>query len=66
MTFVETLEPRALWRHFDRILEIPRGSKQEDRIREYVIQVAEQHGLDTASMPRATSSCGSRPPRRPR
>jgi dipeptidase D len=46
MTFVKTLEPRALWRHFDRILEIPRGSKQEDRIRDHVIQVAEQNGLD--------------------
>ncbi len=46
MTFVETLEPRSLWSHFDRILEIPRASKKEDRIRNYVIQVAERHGLE--------------------
>lgn len=46
MTFVRDLEPRALWSHFDRILEIPRGSKEEDAIREYVIGVAERNGLD--------------------
>jgi dipeptidase D len=45
MTFVETLEPPALWRHFDRILAIPRGSTQEDRIRAYVIEVAERNRL---------------------
>jgi dipeptidase D len=45
MTFVETLEPRAVWRHFDRILQIPRGSKHEDRIRDYVLSVADQHDL---------------------
>jgi dipeptidase D len=45
MTFVETLEPRAVWRHFDRILEIPRGSKEEARIRDYVLGVADQHDL---------------------
>jgi len=33
MTFVSELEPRSLWRHFDQILTIPRGSKEEDRIR---------------------------------
>jgi dipeptidase D len=45
MTFVSDLEPRALWAHFDRILTIPRGSKEEERIREYVIAVAASHGL---------------------
>ena len=50
MTFIRELQPAALWRHFDRILEIPRGSGEEDRIREYVVEVAErnclQHRLD--------------------
>jgi dipeptidase D len=46
MTFVESLEPRALWRHFDRILEIPRGSRQEEKIRAYVIEVAERNHLE--------------------
>jgi dipeptidase D len=51
MTFVETLEPRALWRHFDRILEIPRGSKQEGPMRDYVLAVADLHGLDHTTDP---------------
>ncbi|MFW6206094.1 MAG: aminoacyl-histidine dipeptidase [Gemmatimonadota bacterium] len=46
MSFVKDLEPRALWRHFDRILEIPRGSKEEDRMRDYVLEVADRHGLE--------------------
>jgi dipeptidase D len=46
MTFVAEFEPRALWAHFDKILTIPRGSKEEDRIREYVVQVAQRNGLE--------------------
>lgn len=45
MTFVSDLEPRPLWRHFDQILTIPRGSKQEERMRRYVLGVAERSGL---------------------
>jgi dipeptidase D len=45
MTFVETLEPRSLWQHFDQILTIPRGSKNEERIRQHVLAVAERNGL---------------------
>ena len=46
MTFVKELEPTRLWTHFDRILEIPRGSKEEDEMRAYVLEVAERHGLE--------------------
>lgn len=46
MSFVSTLEPSSLWTHFDRILEIPRGSKREDRARAYVIEVAERAGFE--------------------
>ena len=45
MTFVSELEPKPLWRHFDQILTIPRGSKEEDRIRAYVVGQAEELGL---------------------
>ncbi|MBT8398472.1 MAG: beta-Ala-His dipeptidase, partial [Gemmatimonadetes bacterium] len=45
MTFVADLEPTALWAHFDQILTIPRGSKEEDQIRAYVVSVAERNGL---------------------
>jgi len=46
MSFVESLEPRRLWQHFHRILQIPRASKEEERIRAYVLEVAERNGLD--------------------
>ena len=45
MTFVSELEPKPLWRHFDQILTIPRGSKEEDRIRAYVVAQAEELSL---------------------
>lgn len=46
MSFVAELQPQALWKHFDEILKIPRGSKNEQKIREYVIGVAQKHGLN--------------------
>src|SRR3569833_2748908 len=45
MTFVSDLDPRSLWHHFDTILTIPRGSKEEGPMREYVIKTAEANGL---------------------
>lgn len=47
MTFVAELEPQALWKYFDTILTIPRGSKEEDRIRAWVVEVAEGLGCPT-------------------
>ncbi len=46
MSFVADFEPKALWAHFDEILTIPRGSKEEDRIRDYVVQVAVRNDLE--------------------
>jgi dipeptidase D len=48
MSFVETLEPQPVWRHFDRILTIPRGSKNEQGMRQYVIGVANKLGLSSS------------------
>lgn len=48
-TFVSALEPTPLWRHFDRILAIPRGSKNEEGMRQYVRAVAAARHLDTAT-----------------
>jgi dipeptidase D len=45
MSFVADLEPKALWGHFDQILTIPRGSKEEDKIRAHVVEIAERNGL---------------------
>jgi len=47
MTFVSDLAPQSLWKHFDDILTIPRGSKKEDAMRRYVLGVAEKKGLRT-------------------
>jgi dipeptidase D len=46
MTFVETLEPQALWSHFDTILTIPHGSGNEAAFREHIIGIAERNGLE--------------------
>ena len=46
MSFVADLEPKALWAHFDQILTIPRGSKEEDQIRDHVVEIAKRNGLD--------------------
>jgi len=45
MTFVAELEPQPLWKHFDAVLAIPRPSKQEERARRYVLEVAGRKGL---------------------
>lgn len=46
MTFVSELDPKILWRHFDTILTIPRGSKEEDKMREFVIGEAKKHDFE--------------------
>jgi dipeptidase D len=45
-TFVSELSPGALWRHFDRLMEIPRGSKSEAAARAYVLDSAAARGLE--------------------
>lgn len=49
MTFVSDLEPQELWRHFDKILTIPRGSKNEDEIRQNILEFAAEHDLEATS-----------------
>lgn len=46
MTFVSELEPRDLWQHFDAILTIPRGSKNEEKMAAYIIDVAKRNNLE--------------------
>lgn len=46
MTFVSDLDPKPLWSHFDQILTIPRGSKEEEKMRAFVVGVAERLGLE--------------------
>jgi dipeptidase D len=47
MSVVENLEPKLVWKHFDEISKIPRCSKHEEKIRQYVIDFAKQQGLKT-------------------
>ena len=37
-------EPAALWEHFYRISQVPRPSKQEAAVRQYIIDLAEERG----------------------
>ena len=48
MTFVSSLEPQPLWSHFDTILTIPRASKDEERMRQHVIDAATKAGCGHA------------------
>ena len=45
MSFVAEIEPQALWKHFDALLSIPRPSKQEERARRYVLDLAARKGF---------------------
>ncbi len=46
MSFVAEFEPKNVWRHFDEILKIPRGSKNEKAMRAFVIALAQKNGLE--------------------
>ena len=41
------LEPKALWKHFHSLTRIPRPSKKEEQIREFIYQFGKNLGLET-------------------
>jgi dipeptidase D len=45
MPSIENLEPKLVWKHFDEIRKIPRCSKHEEKIREYIVNFAKKQGL---------------------
>lgn len=45
MSVIENLEPKSLWNHFDDIRKIPRCSKHEEKIREYILDFSKKEGL---------------------
>jgi dipeptidase D len=47
MPNIENLEPKLVWKHFDEIRKIPRCSKHEEKIREYIIDFGRKQGLKT-------------------
>ena len=42
---IKGLNPQSLWEYFYEISQIPRCSKEEEKIRDYIIKVAEKNGL---------------------
>ncbi len=42
---LDTLEPRPIWQHFDAIRRVPRPSRHEDQIADYVRSWAAEHGF---------------------
>ena len=46
MSEISNLEPHVVWEQFDAITKIPRPSKKESRIREYLVDFASRHGLE--------------------
>ena len=44
---MDNLEPKALWSYFDQICKIPRPSKHEEKIVDFVKNFGLQHGLET-------------------
>ena len=47
MPSIENLEPKLVWKHFDEIRKIPRCSKHEEKIRDYIVNFSKQKGLQT-------------------
>ncbi len=45
MSVIEGLEPKLVWKHFDEIRKIPRCSKHEEKIREYIVNFAKNNNL---------------------
>ena len=46
MSVIEGLEPGIVWKHFDEIRKIPRCSKHEEKIREYIVNFAKKLNLE--------------------
>lgn len=46
MSEIASLEPRLVWEQFDAITRVPRPSKKEEKIREYLVRFAAEHGIE--------------------
>ncbi len=44
---ITSLKPEILWHYFNEILEIPRPSKKEEKIRQYLLDFGKKHQLET-------------------
>ncbi len=41
------LEPRELWKYFHEVTQVPRPSKKEEKIRQYLVDFGHRHQLET-------------------
>lgn len=46
MSVFKNLEPQEVWKYFHEILQIPRPSKKEEKIIEYLLNFAKEHKLE--------------------
>jgi len=44
---IRSLEPKALWNNFADLNEIPRPSKKEEKVRQFMVDFGENLGLKT-------------------
>ena len=47
MNILNQLSPTLVWQYFEEICNVPRPSKNEGQIIEYLINFGKQHGLET-------------------
>lgn len=43
---LESLEPKSLWQHFDRLLSIPHASGHEEKVAEWLLDFAREHRFE--------------------
>lgn len=44
---LNTIEPKQIWEHFEALNAVPRPSKQEERVIQFMVNFGKQHGLET-------------------
>ena len=44
---INTLEPKAMWEHFSALNAVPRASKKEERVIQFMMDFGKSLGLDT-------------------
>ncbi len=47
MSVLSGLEPKIVWRYFEEICQVPRPSKKEDKIIEFLMDFGKKHNLET-------------------
>ncbi len=46
MTLLKQLEPSTVWNYFEQICQVPRPSKKEEKIMEFLVAFAQEHDLE--------------------